>query len=97
MRSAAIAALAVAAAAAPVERAASAINDGVILNYALTLEHLENAFYAAGVKQFTEKDFEKAGSQDPLFYKNLQEIASDEQTHVTFLTGALKGKLFYRF
>lgn len=85
------AALAVLAAAAPaqVKRATTDI-DGTILNYALTLEHLEAAFYAQGVKNFTEADFSKAGFNGPNFYKNLKEIAADEKTHVSFLTSALK-------
>lgn len=75
--------------AAPLAKRAADI-DGVILNYALTLEHLEATFYAEGLKNFTEADFTKAGFTDPLFYKNLQEIARDEATHVSFLTTALQ-------
>lgn len=63
--------------------------DGVILNYALTLEHLEAAFYAEGIKNFTAADFHKAGFNGPNFYKNLMEVAADEATHVTFLSTAL--------
>jgi len=64
------------------------VNDGIILNYALTLEYLERAFYREGLAKFTHDDFVKAGFQDP-FYANLQEIHFDEQTHVSFLSGAL--------
>jgi hypothetical protein len=64
------------------------VNDGIILNYALTLEYLERAFYRGGLAKFTHDDFVKAGFQDP-FYANLQEIYFDEQTHVSFLSGAL--------
>ena len=60
----------------------------VILNYALTLEHLENTFYRTGLKNFTQKQFADAGF-DATFYKNLQVIASDERTHVDFLTKAI--------
>jgi hypothetical protein len=89
MRSAVIstAFVAAAAAAAPQPRQ-DAINDGVILNYALTLEHLENKFYHEALEKFTEKDFIKAGV-NPEFYCNLKEIALDEATHVSFLSGAL--------
>jgi hypothetical protein len=72
------------------QKRASELNDGVILNYALTLEHLENNFYMQGLSNFTEKDFAAAG-YDSTFYNNLKEVSSDETTHVDFLTKALKG------
>lgn len=62
-----------------------------ILNYALTLEHLEAAFYEEGMKNYTQKDFMDAGL-DSTFYTNLKMIASDEKTHEEFLTSALTGK-----
>ncbi|KAJ6001177.1 hypothetical protein N7481_001586 [Penicillium waksmanii] len=65
------------------------ITDADILNYALTLEHLEAAFYQEGLKNYTHGDFQKAGMHDP-FYVNLKETASDEQQHAQFLTKALK-------
>ncbi|KAJ5761987.1 uncharacterized protein N7511_005369 [Penicillium nucicola] len=65
------------------------ISDADILNYALTLEHLEATFYAEGLKNYTQADFVKAGMADP-FYANIQEVASDEKSHVDFLTSALK-------
>ncbi|CAD0093853.1 unnamed protein product [Aureobasidium mustum] len=82
--------LATAASAAPalVKRQSSDI-DGVILNYALTLEHLEATFYREAIAKFSEQDFAAAGFNSTNFYKNLQEIARDEQTHVDFLTAAL--------
>ncbi|KAJ5979602.1 hypothetical protein N7481_006900 [Penicillium waksmanii] len=64
------------------------ITDVNILNYALTLEHLEATFYEEGLNNYTREDFVKAGFKDP-FYANLQEVASDEKTHVAFLTQAL--------
>ena len=65
------------------------VNDGIILNYALTLEYLERAFYRGALKNFTQAEFKAAGFEDP-FYANLQEIYFDEQTHVSFLSGALE-------
>lgn len=74
----------------PIEKRVSTpvVNDGIILNYALTLEYLERAFYREGIAKFTQDDFVKAGFADP-FYANLQTIYFDEQTHVSFLSGAL--------
>jgi hypothetical protein len=69
------------------------INDdelGVILNYALTLEHLEDTFYREGLAKFSEQDFAAAGF-DSSFYGNIKKVSSDESEHVGFLTGALKG------
>lgn len=83
----AVAALAAVASAAPTKRA-SAITDAVILNYALTLEHLENTFYRQGLANFTEADFKAAGFGSDV-YSRISTIASDEATHVSFLSGAL--------
>lgn len=92
MRSAIIStAFAAAALAAPVverQAAKGGPNDGVILNYALTLEHLENAFYKEALDKFSQADFAAAGL-DNVFYTNLKTISSDEATHVEFLSGAL--------
>ncbi|KAL8842208.1 MAG: hypothetical protein Q9170_000614 [Blastenia crenularia] len=90
-----IAALAAIAVAAPAKnnllalrQAAPQITDADILNYALTLEHLEDKFYREGLANFTESDFAAAGF-DSTFYNNLKEVSSDETTHVSFLTAAL--------
>lgn len=64
------------------------INDAVILNYALTLEHLENTFYREGLDQFSEEQFADAG-YDSTFYSNLMKIARDERDHVKFISDAL--------
>ncbi|KAG5985208.1 hypothetical protein E4U55_000453 [Claviceps digitariae] len=65
------------------------LNDGIILNYALTLEHLEDTFYREGLAKYTEKDFADAGF-DATFYNNVKRVAGDESEHVGFLTTALK-------
>jgi Ferritin-like domain len=67
-----------------------AVTDAGILNYALTLEHLEDKFYREGLANFTEADFNKAGYSSK-FYNNIKEVSYDETTHVSFLTSALKG------
>lgn len=64
------------------------LSDADILNYALTLEHLENKFYMEGLANYTQETFAAAGF-DATFYNNLMEISSDEQTHVAFLTSSL--------
>ncbi|KAL8833140.1 MAG: hypothetical protein Q9170_004472 [Blastenia crenularia] len=64
------------------------VDDGIILNYALTLEYLERKFYQEGLANYTQADFVAAGFEDP-FYTNLKQIYYDEQTHVSFLSEAL--------
>ncbi|MCJ1477630.1 hypothetical protein MMC13_006303 [Lambiella insularis] len=71
------------------KRQASAITDAVILNYALTLEHLEDTFYRQGLANYSQAQFAAAGF-DQTFYSNLKEISADETTHVAFLTAGLK-------
>ncbi|KAM0228539.1 hypothetical protein ACHAP5_011915 [Fusarium lateritium] len=85
----ALAAAGLVSAAPAIQKRASELNDGVILNYALTLEHLENNFYKQGLSNFTEEDFADAG-YDSTFYNNIKVVSEDETTHVDFLTKALK-------
>ncbi|KLJ05549.1 hypothetical protein EMPG_10946 [Blastomyces silverae] len=61
-----------------------------ILQFALTLEHLENVFYKGALSRFTENHFRQAGFDARLF-QQLRFIAQDEQNHVVFLTDALRG------
>jgi len=83
-----VAALAALTSAAPAKRAA-AITDADILNYALTLEHLEDTFYRDALAKYTAQDFEAAGFTNET-YANVKTVSSDEAEHVSFLTGALK-------
>lgn len=74
--------------ASPIQKRDGAINDGVILNYALTLEHLEDTFYREGLAKFSEQDFADAG-YDATFYSNIKKVSTDEAAHVDFLTKGL--------
>ncbi|KAI9846733.1 MAG: hypothetical protein M1838_001162 [Thelocarpon superellum] len=65
-----------------------AITDADILQYALTLEHLENVFYKGGVSQFNEAEFISAGFSSD-YYNNLKYIVHDEEAHVELITSAL--------
>ena len=56
-----------------------------VLNYALTLEHLEHAFYRDGLDQFTEEDFTAAGYA-PVVYEYFGLIRDHEAAHVDTLT-----------
>jgi hypothetical protein len=87
---AALAIVSLASAAPATQKRDSGLNDAVILNYALTLEHLEDSFYREGLSNFTEQDFADAGF-DSVFYNNIKTVSSDETQHVKFLTSALQG------
>lgn len=64
------------------------ITDADILNFALTLEHLEAAFYSQGLAKYDQKAFSNAGFSDEIRRK-IQVISDDETSHVNFLTSAL--------
>jgi hypothetical protein len=67
------------------------INDGDILNYALTLELLEGQFYRDALKNFTDADFDAAGF--PGVREEIVQIAEQEEAHATFLSGTCGLKL----
>jgi hypothetical protein len=62
-----------------------------ILNFALTLEHVENAFYTQGLSRFKQEDFVHAGFPD-WTYGRLKQIAAHEAAHVEFLEKILGDK-----
>lgn len=64
------------------------INDTVVLNYALTLEHLENTFYKTALANYTQDDFTNAGLPD-FARGRFEEIGKHEQSHVDVLSSVL--------
>src|SRR5829696_7704454 len=68
-----------------------------VLNYALTLEHLEYAFYRGGLRKFDEQDFRSSnlfsGSGNllrPTVYANFRRIREHEGTHVDTLKSVIR-------
>lgn len=59
-----------------------------VLQYALTLEHLEATFYRDGVAMFSDADFLAAGFQTGV-RDYLSRIADDEKAHVDTLVGVI--------
>ncbi|KAI9889985.1 MAG: hypothetical protein M1814_004603 [Vezdaea aestivalis] len=73
----------------PLSRRQTANIDPAILQYALTLEHLENVFYKNALSKWSQEEFVKAGFT-PFFYSQLKYVAHDEEAHVVYLTEGLK-------
>ena len=69
-------------------RARQRRQDIAVLNYALTLEHLEYAFYRDGLVAIPQGDFPT--SRDADLYARLQDIRSHERTHVTALRATIR-------
>ncbi|SNX84125.1 related to stress response protein rds1p [Melanopsichium pennsylvanicum] len=63
-------------------------NDTQILQYALTLEHLEATFYNQSLGKLSTQDFENAGYNASV-RDHIYSIGRDEAAHVDFLTTAL--------
>jgi hypothetical protein len=59
-----------------------------VVNYALTLEHLETAFYRDGLAAMGASDFTAIGF-DASVYDKLTSIAAHEAAHVEALTGVV--------
>lgn len=66
------------------------MNDIEVLNYALTLEHLEYAFYRDGLKRFTRQALGVMGGQWEQFYGYIELIRDHERTHVDALTSVIQ-------
>ncbi|KAI0340377.1 hypothetical protein BDW22DRAFT_417322 [Trametopsis cervina] len=72
----------------PLKRADVEITDEVVLNFALTLEHLENAFYSQGLAKLDAAAFAKAGFA-PWVRNRFVQIGQHEATHVQELKSLL--------
>jgi hypothetical protein len=66
----------------------AAHTDVSVLQYATTLEHLENAFYHGALAKFDARAFAAAGFPDWVRGR-FEQIAQHEAAHVAFLTKAL--------
>ena len=60
-----------------------------VLNYALTLEHLESTFYREGLDALGPAAFEEAGFQT-VVRENIVEIGAHEAEHVEVLTSVIE-------
>ncbi|KAJ3996783.1 ferritin-like domain-containing protein [Lentinula boryana] len=73
----------------PYDPGSSSITDAEVLNYALTLEHLEVAFYTQGLANFSADAFAEAGFAAAV-RANYDEILSHEESHITLLQSVLE-------
>ena len=72
------------------------VSDVDVLNFALTLEHLEYAFYRDGLERFEERDFRRAKTLNGFGNRvrgdvrpNLVDIRDHEGTHVDTLSAVI--------
>ncbi|KAI9779326.1 MAG: hypothetical protein M1839_007434 [Geoglossum umbratile] len=73
----------------PEKRQSGGLTDVQILQFALTLEHLESTFYSQGFQKFPAGDFIALGLEQS-DVDALQQIGQTEATHVTVLQGVIK-------
>ncbi|KAF2461020.1 ferritin-like domain-containing protein [Lineolata rhizophorae] len=73
--------------------AAGGITDVDILQFALTAEHLESAFYEQGFQMFPASDFMALGLNEADIAA-LQKVGETEATHVSLLLSAIAGAGF---
>jgi rubrerythrin len=73
------------------------VSDVDVLNYALTLEHLENAFYEMGRECFDQKDYKKSDTLQGFGNRiredvmgNVEDIGAHEADHVVQLTNVVE-------
>ncbi|KAI0922728.1 hypothetical protein AcV5_009625 [Taiwanofungus camphoratus] len=64
------------------------VTDTSIMQYALSLEHIEHTFYVRGLEQFDDLAFLEAG-YPPWVRGRFAQIRDHEADHVAFLTGQL--------
>jgi rubrerythrin len=80
----------------PDRKADDKTSDLEVLNYALTLEHLEYAFYRDGIEKFSDCDLENAvacrfGEEVTMNVpKRLKEVRDNEKAHVDAITKTVK-------
>ncbi|KAI0373539.1 hypothetical protein BV20DRAFT_1033848 [Pilatotrama ljubarskyi] len=64
------------------------VTDTDVLQFALTLEHLESAFYSGGLAKYDATAFTDAGFPDWVRGR-IAQIGEHEKDHVSFLSGAI--------
>ncbi|KAF8068075.1 ferritin-like domain-containing protein [Lyophyllum atratum] len=74
-----------------ITKRAEALDGNAVLNFALTMEHLENAFDIVGLAKYNEKAFTDAGFS-PVVRGRFTQISQHEKMHVAFLSEALGDK-----
>jgi len=66
------------------------VSDVAILNFALILENLENAFYVLGTSMYKASDYAGLPLNAPSIVKSFQDIAAHEAIHVAALTATIQ-------